>query len=117
MKTKEGVRMYSNEELTDKVNKEIDYLLYYYTLKEVAELLGISRVSIYNWRSKRYCINRITYRAVQEKIKVILKSLPENTTQDDNNSSKVDTLDRIISMTDRLNAQLGTLNQQVHFNQ
>lgn len=63
-----------NESLTDKVNSQIDYLLYCYTVDEVARLLGVSRVSIYNWRHKRYNISKIRYRVIQDKMDQILEA-------------------------------------------
>lgn len=71
---KEVKGMIKNESLTDKVNSQIDYLLYCYTVNEVAKLLGVSRVSIYNWRNKRFNISKIRYRLIQDKMDQILEA-------------------------------------------
>lgn len=56
--------MQKNSALTEEVNQRINHLLYCYTVKEVANLLGVTRATIYNWRTGRCNISKIRYRAV-----------------------------------------------------
>ena len=55
--------MSNNNELTREVNQKINSLLYCYTDREVAKLLGVTRATIYNWRTGRCNIGKVRYRA------------------------------------------------------
>lgn len=55
--------MRKNSALTDEVNQKINRLLYCYTDREVAKLLGVTRATIYNWRTGKRNIGKVRYRA------------------------------------------------------
>lgn len=65
--------MQDNSALTKEVNQQINHLLYCYTVKEVAKLLGVTRATIYNWRTGRCNISKVRYRAVLDILEQILE--------------------------------------------
>lgn len=66
--------MSKNSALTREVNQKINRLLYCYTDREVAKLLGVTRATIYNWRTGRRNISKIRYRAVLDIMEQIIEA-------------------------------------------